>query len=122
MLADHLAIELAEEIERLIGRIRADLEQLQVVENRKQPEILSDLFRSAHSLKAVFSTGRLDKQAKMAHEFERMIDNLRLGYLGADRSAIKKLSDMAGILENDSRDFRRSSQTSEKRRSFKADI
>ncbi|HZS48935.1 MAG TPA: ATP-binding protein [Blastocatellia bacterium] len=99
MPADHLATQIAEEIERLIGRIKEQFRQLQQEPVKKQPEILSDLFRSAHTLKAVYSTGGFDEQAGLAHEFERILDSLRFGAKISNKEALQKLEETLRAFE-----------------------
>ena len=99
MLAEHLAAELAEEIERLIGQLNAGLSELGMVQSAQHPEVLSDLFRSAHSLKALYSTGGFDRQAQQVHEFEIILNNLRLGRQNLDRRTLSNLKEMARTIE-----------------------
>jgi len=99
MLPDHLAAELSEEIDRLIRRVNAGLTNLQVGQTKRQPEILSDLFRSAHTLKAVFITGGYDDRAILAHSFEELLESLRLGNREFDNPTFMTLVDMARALD-----------------------
>ena len=99
MLPDHLAAELSEEIDRLIRRVNAGLTTLQLSQSKRQPEILSDLFRSAHTLKAVFITGGYDDRAILAHSFEELLESLRLGNREFDSATFMTLVDMARALD-----------------------
>src|SRR3982750_3431310 len=104
MLPDHLAAELSAEIDRLIRRVNEYLANLQASQIKKQPEILSDLFRSAHTLKAVFVTGGYDDRAVLAHSFEELLESLRLGNREFDNATFATLADMARALDGQTPD------------------
>jgi len=104
MLPDHLAAELSEEIDRLIRRVNQGLGNLQHSQTKHQPEILSDLFRSAHTLKAVFITGGYDDRAILAHSFEELLESLRLGNREFDNTTFTTLVKMARALDGQTLD------------------
>ena len=86
--------EYLSESEQLLDLLLADLEQLASLArpdpSRSErpagtpPELINRIFRSVHSLKGLSGMMGMTSVKSLAHEFENVLDDLRLGKLGFD--------------------------------------
>jgi two-component system chemotaxis sensor kinase CheA len=86
--------EYLSESEQLLDLLLADLEQLASLarpdRSRSEkpagtpPELINRIFRSVHSLKGLSGMMGMTSVRSLAHEFENVLDDLRLGKLGFD--------------------------------------
>ena len=72
--------EFVSEAEDILERLREGLTQLaEVGGGDPDPEIVNDLFRSAHSLKGLSGMFGFDPLSELAHQLEDALDDLRMG-------------------------------------------
>ena len=75
------------EAEELIDSLRADLDELerqQRASGRVQPDLLNRVFRNAHSLKGISGMAGASSVQRVAHRFEDLLDDLRMGRIRPD--------------------------------------
>jgi two-component system chemotaxis sensor kinase CheA len=74
------------EAEELIDSLRADLDELerQRAVGRIQPDLLNRVFRNAHSLKGIAGMAGVSSVQRVAHRFEDLLDDLRMGRIRPD--------------------------------------
>jgi chemotaxis protein histidine kinase CheA len=74
------------EIEEKIDLIFAAIDSLRSVgaSGKTRRELLEEIFRNVHSLKASASSQRLEELATLAHEFENLLHSLRSGRIEFD--------------------------------------
>jgi two-component system chemotaxis sensor kinase CheA len=74
------------EAEELIDSLRADLDELerQRAVGRIQPDLLNRVFRNAHSLKGIAGMAGVSTVQRVAHRFEDLLDDLRMGRIRPD--------------------------------------
>lgn len=83
----------AEEIlERLLNDL-ADLSDQRVSGCEVSPDLVNQLFRSAHSLKGLAGMFGLDALSDLAHHLEDILDGLRLGRIALDSPAVALLDE-----------------------------
>src|SRR5215468_10379515 len=100
--------EYLSESEQLLDLLLADLEQLASLArpdpSRSErpagtpPELINRIFRSVHSLKGLSGMMGMTSVKSLAHEFENVLDDLRLGKLGFDDKVAGLLRDSGGWL------------------------
>ncbi|MFN2494245.1 MAG: Hpt domain-containing protein, partial [Pyrinomonadaceae bacterium] len=79
------------------------LEQLRVRrgEGRKRRELTGQIFRQVHTLKGSAAAAEVDSIARVAHEFENVLDRVRLGRIVVDDAVLDVFEDAAhAISEN----------------------
>lgn len=78
---ERLLEQFVAEAGELIESLRADLDQLerQRASGRLQPDLLNRVFRSAHSLKGIAGMAGASHVQLVAHRFEDLLDDLRMG-------------------------------------------
>ncbi len=79
------------EIEELIEKVFADLDQLR--ENTADPsgrrQSIDQLFRHVHSIKGLSAAIGLEAVSHIAHEFETLLDALRMGRVAVDERVLQ---------------------------------
>ena len=80
------------EIEELIEKVFADLDQLR--ENSSNPnsrrQSIDPLFRHVHSVKGLSAAIGLETVSQIAHEFETLLDAVRLGRVAVDERVLDR--------------------------------
>lgn len=76
-------------MEEKIDCIFSAIESLRSVDNRgkTQRELLEEIFRNVHSLKASAASQQMDELTSIAHEFENVLHSLRIGRVVFDDEA-----------------------------------
>lgn len=94
------AREFVSEVEELLERMRADLADLgdQRTRGELEPELVNRLFRSAHTLKGVAGMFGFEGVSALAHRLEDVLDDLRMGRLAPDASALDLLDEAVAVL------------------------
>jgi two-component system chemotaxis sensor kinase CheA len=85
------------ESEELIEGLNADLDHLaeQHARGRIEPDLLNRIFRSAHSLKGIAGMAGLAPIQRVAHQFEDLLDGMRMGRLRPSRLTVAALAEVA---------------------------
>jgi two-component system chemotaxis sensor kinase CheA len=73
--------EYLSESEELLDALLADLDLLEPSASDPDPNLVNRVFRTVHSLKGLFAMMGLDRVQSLAHQFEDLLDRLRLGKL-----------------------------------------
>lgn len=88
--------EFLSEAEEILERMRTGLAELedQRAEGREvEPDLVNDLFRSAHSLKSLAGMFGFEPVRDLAHRLEDVLDGLRLGRVSLDSAAPALIGD-----------------------------
>lgn len=87
--------EFVSEAEEILERMRGDLAELgdRAPDAEPEPELVNQLFRSAHSLKGLSGMFGLDAMSDLAHHLEDVLDRMRLGRASADATALQLLEE-----------------------------
>jgi two-component system chemotaxis sensor kinase CheA len=72
---------------------------LQLEKNPKDPDLLNEIFRAAHTLKGMSATVGFDKITQLTHEMENVLDKLRKGKLVATHETVEVLFNCFDMLE-----------------------
>lgn len=98
-----LHLQFVADAEGLIEGLFNALEQLRVRrgEGRKRRELVGQIFRQVHTLKGSAAAAEVDSIARVAHEFENVLDGVRLGRIVIDDAVLDVFEDAAhAISEN----------------------
>jgi two-component system chemotaxis sensor kinase CheA len=95
ILREFLA-ETEDQLEVLFG----DLQALRVrhAEGRARRELIGRIFRHAHTIKGSSATVELETVAELAHEFESLLDGVRLGRVGIDDAVMDAFDQAASAI------------------------
>ncbi|HEV2862709.1 MAG TPA: ATP-binding protein [Pyrinomonadaceae bacterium] len=98
---EQLLKEFLAEADELIAGLYADVEALRERrgEGRARREVLAGLFRKAHTFKGSAAAAGLAGAAGLAHEFESLLDAVRLGRRQADDAALDASETAVGALD-----------------------
>lgn len=74
----------------IVDRLYADLQQLRAVrsQGRERRELASRIFRHAHTLKGTAASMGFQSLGEVAHEFESVLDGVRLGRVAIDDASL----------------------------------
>ncbi|HYE14761.1 MAG TPA: Hpt domain-containing protein, partial [Pyrinomonadaceae bacterium] len=99
---DQLTREFLAESEELVEGLYADLELLRArrEDGRGRRELVGRLFRRAHTLKGTASAAGLDPAAEVAHEFESLLDAVRLGHAGLSDAVLDAFEEAASAVSS----------------------
>jgi two-component system, chemotaxis family, sensor kinase CheA len=97
---DRLLSEFLSEAEDLVEELYADVETLRArrSEGRARRELVGRLFRHVHTFKGTASAAGLDAAGSLAHEFETLLDSVRLGREALSDAVLDAFEDAAAAL------------------------
>jgi two-component system chemotaxis sensor kinase CheA len=97
---DRLLSEFLAEAEDLVEELYADVAALRArrSEGRARRELVGRLFRHVHTFKGTASVAGLDTATALAHEFETLLDAVRLGRASADEPVLDAFEEAVGAL------------------------
>ncbi|PYT01226.1 MAG: hypothetical protein DMF65_07980, partial [Acidobacteria bacterium] len=97
---DRLLSEFLSEAEDLLEELYADVARLRArrSEGRARRELVGRLFRHVHTFKGTASAAGLDAAGALAHEFETLLDAVRLGRAAADDAVLDAFEDATAAL------------------------
>ena len=73
--------EFLSEAQEIVESLNRDILQLDdnIKRDKKDPDLINNIFRSAHSLKGISGMFGVKKMADVAHDLENLLDSLRMG-------------------------------------------
>ena len=96
--------EFVSEAEEILDQMREDyadlIEQRASADGEVNPDLINRLFRSAHSLKALAGMFGLESLQDLAHHFEDILDELRLGRVSIDSPAVSLIDEAIHLFAN----------------------
>jgi two-component system chemotaxis sensor kinase CheA len=97
---DQILREFLAETEDLLEVLFGDLQALRVrhSEGRARRELIGRIFRHVHTIKGSSATIELNAMTRIAHEFETLLDSVRLGRVPVDEVALDAFDDAANVL------------------------
>jgi two-component system chemotaxis sensor kinase CheA len=97
---DQILREFLAETEDLLEILFGDLQALRVrhAEGRARRELVGRIFRHVHTIKGSAATIELNGLARLAHEFETLLDGVRLGRVPVDDRVLDAFDDAAHLL------------------------
>ncbi|HEY0375716.1 MAG TPA: ATP-binding protein [Pyrinomonadaceae bacterium] len=99
-MSDQILSEFLAETEDLLEVLFGDLQALRVrrSEGRARRELVGRIFRHVHTVKGSSATVELNSMTRIAHEFESLLDGVRLGRVPVDDAVMDALDDAAAAL------------------------
>jgi two-component system chemotaxis sensor kinase CheA len=88
-----LLSEYLSEADELLEKLLVNLDLLDANHADPDPALVNRIFRSVHSLKGLSGMMGLGELQELAHEFEDLLDDLRLGHLRLDASSCAGLQE-----------------------------
>lgn len=100
VMSDQILSEFLAETEDLLEVLFGDLQALRVrrSEGRARRELVGRIFRHVHTIKGSSATVELNSMTRTAHEFESLLDGVRLGRVPVDDAVMDALDDAAAAL------------------------
>lgn len=97
---DQLLSEFLAEAGELVEELYADVAALRARrgEGRARRELVGRLFRHVHTFKGTAAAAGLEAASVLAHEFETLLDAVRLGRASADEAVLDAFDDAAAAL------------------------
>jgi two-component system chemotaxis sensor kinase CheA len=97
---DQILREFLAETEDLLEILFGDLQALRVrhAEGRARRELVGRIFRHVHTIKGSSATIELHGMTRIAHEFETLLDGVRLGRVPIDETILDAFDDAANVL------------------------
>ncbi|HEX8745991.1 MAG TPA: chemotaxis protein CheA [Pyrinomonadaceae bacterium] len=98
---EQLLREFLAEAEDLIEVLAGDIQALRSrrSEGRARRELVARIFRHVHTIKGSAAAVGLTLMAELAHEFENLLEGVRLGRVGVDDSVLDAFDEAASTLE-----------------------
>jgi two-component system chemotaxis sensor kinase CheA len=98
---EQLLREFLAEAEDLIEVLSGDIQALRTrrSEGRARRELVARIFRHVHTIKGSAAAVGLDVMSELAHEFENLLEGVRLGRINVDDSVLDVFDEAAGALE-----------------------
>ena len=102
---DHVLREFLAEAEDLLEILFGDLQALRVRhrEGRARRELVGRIFRHIHTLKGSSATVELKTVTELAHEFESLLDGVRLGRVSIDERVMDAFDSTASAISQSSK-------------------
>ncbi len=99
-MSDQILSEFLAETEDLLEVLFGDLQALRVrrSEGRARRELVGRIFRHVHTIKGSSATVELNSMTRIAHEFESLLDGVRLGRVPVEDAVLDALDDAAAAL------------------------
>ena len=99
-MSDQILSEFLAETEDLLEVLFGDLQALRVrrAEGRARRELVGRIFRHVHTIKGSSATVELNSMTRIAHEFESLLDGVRLGRVPLEDAVLDALDDAAAAL------------------------
>lgn len=99
-MSDQILSEFLAETEDLLEVLFGDLQALRVrrAEGRARRELVGRIFRHVHTIKGSSATVELNSMTRIAHEFESLLDGVRLGRVPVEDAVLDALDDAAAAL------------------------
>src|SRR5262245_66497471 len=85
--------EYLSESDELLDSLLADLDQLASSPSESDAALINRIFRAAHSLKGLSGMMGLVEVQTLAHQFEDLLDDIRLGHLKVTRGTSSALQE-----------------------------
>src|SRR5436305_11293974 len=97
---DQLLREFLAEAEEIIEALHGDLASLRARrgEGRARRELVGRIFRRVHTVKGTASSAGLEATGRLAHEFESLLDAVRLGRPPLDDAALEAAEDAVSAI------------------------
>jgi two-component system chemotaxis sensor kinase CheA len=97
---DQLLREFLAEAEDLIEVLIGDIQALRVRRNegRARRELIGRIFRHVHTIKGSAAAAELEATSEIAHEFETLLDGVRLGRVPVDDAVLDAFDDGAAAI------------------------
>jgi two-component system, chemotaxis family, sensor kinase CheA len=97
---DQILREFLAETEDLLEILFGDLQALRVrhAEGRARRELVGRIFRHVHTIKGSSATIELNALTRIAHEFETLLDGVRLGRVPIDETVLDAFDDAANVM------------------------
>ena len=97
---DQILREFLSETEDLLEILFGDLQALRVrhAEGRARRELVGRIFRHVHTIKGSSATIELNGLTRIAHEFETLLDGVRLGRVPIDETVLDAFDDAASVM------------------------
>ncbi|HEX8475958.1 MAG TPA: chemotaxis protein CheA [Pyrinomonadaceae bacterium] len=97
---EQLLQEFLAEAEDLIEVLFGDIKTLRArhAEGRARRELVGRIFRHIHTIKGSAAAAGLDATSEIAHEFESLLDAVRMGRVAVDASALDAFEDAVQVL------------------------
>ena len=97
---EQLLREFLAEAEELVEILRGDIEALRArrSEGRARRELVARIFRHAHTIKGSAAAADLTATAELAHEFESLLEGVRLGRVAVDDAVLDAFDETAEAL------------------------
>ncbi len=92
--------EFLAEADDLIDMLIGDMQALRVrhSEGRVRRELVGRIFRHVHTIKGSAAAAELNGTAEIAHEFENLLDEMRLGHTGVDDAVLDAFDDATNAI------------------------
>jgi two-component system chemotaxis sensor kinase CheA len=97
---DQILREFLTETEDLLEILFGDLQALRVrhAEGRARRELVGRIFRHVHTIKGSSATIEFNALTRIAHEFETLLDGVRLGRVPIDETVLDAFDDAANVM------------------------
>jgi two-component system, chemotaxis family, sensor kinase CheA len=98
---EQLLREFLAEAEDLIEVLAGDIQALRSrrSEGRARRELVARIFRHVHTIKGSAAAVGLDRMAELAHEFENLLEGVRLGRVSVEDSVLDAFEEASSALE-----------------------
>jgi len=97
---DPTRIQFVSDAKDIVDRLYGDLEQLRAMrsQGRQRRELASRIFRHVHTLKGSAASMGFQSVGDVAHEFESLLDGVRLGRVAIDDSLLNLLESATDLI------------------------
>ncbi|HEU4594552.1 MAG TPA: ATP-binding protein [Pyrinomonadaceae bacterium] len=111
---DQLLREFLAEAEDLIEALYGDLALLRArrTEGRARRELVGRIFRHVHTIKGSAAAAGLESASQLAHEFETLLDAVRMGRVAVEEPVLEAFEEAVGAVSSELSDAARGAQGS----------